>query len=65
MNARICGEAFNLKKDAVSLNLPSVCDCTAPFNVQIVTDALADPQSAARINRGVCLNYRQIPCGTS
>ena len=39
-------------------------DCTAPFIVNIVTDATADAiaATAAAPARGVCLEYRQIPC---
>ena len=43
-------------------------DCTAPFIVGIVTDAVpgAGDQVAndmgMKVQRGVCLEYKQIPC---
>ena len=42
----------------------SFSDCTAPFIVQIVTDAVpgAGDQMATKVQRGVCLEYKQIPC---
>ena len=35
----------------VATNIP-ICDCTAPFSVNFITDAQADAQSAAIVNRG-------------
>lgn len=50
--------------DAGLVSLGSVCDCTAPFIAQIVTDATAgagaDPETF--VQRGICLEYKQIPC---
>ena len=42
----------------------SISDCTAPFEVNIQTDATTDTDTAndQRTNRGVCLEYTQIPC---
>ena len=41
-----------------------IADCTAPFTVAIVTDAIAGAVAPAAIlpGRGVCLEYQQIPC---
>ena len=40
-------------------------DCTPPFEVSIVTDATTDGTAAtvANMNRGICLDYHQEPCG--
>ena len=47
-----------------NLDSPSFSDCTAPFIAQIVTDATAgagaDPETF--VQRGICLEYKQIPC---
>ena len=39
-------------------------DCTAPFTVGVVTDAIdeADNSAPAVGARGICLEYTQIPC---
>ena len=42
-----------------------ICDCTAPFSVGVVTDNMPEAASAKVANRGFCLNYVQIPCGTA
>ena len=42
-----------------------ICDCTAPFSVGVVTDNMPEAASAMVANRGFCLNYVQIPCGTA
>lgn len=60
-----CGQKLNPVKE--SETDVAICDCTAPFSVQIVTDALADIGTAAGPNtvdnsRGVCLEWTQIPC---
>ena len=41
-----------------------IADCTSPFTVQIVTDAIAGAVAPAAIlpGRGVCLEYQQLPC---
>jgi len=39
-----------------------VCDCTRPFEVNFFTDAIADAMAAVLPNRGVCLEYTQLPC---
>ena len=58
-----CGGIFN---DFTSATIDTlVTDCTAPFEVSIVTDATTDGTAAtiAGSIRGVCLEYTQIPCG--
>ena len=41
-------------------------DCYAPFEVGFRTDAeTADADSATMSNRGVCLEYIQLPCGAA
>ena len=39
-----------------------VLDCTRPFEVNFFTDAIADAMAAVLPNRGVCLEYTQLPC---
>ena len=50
------------KRGIIFQNL--IADCTAPFTVQIVTDAIAGAVAPAAIlpGRGVCLEYTQLPC---
>ena len=50
------------KRGIIFQNL--IADCTAPFTVQIVTDAIAGAVAPAAIlpGRGVCLEYQQLPC---
>merc|ERR1712156_906867 len=61
---KYCGGALNCMNEATA-NIP-ICDCTAPFQVAIVTDAMTDAGDAATANllpsRGVCLEWTQIPC---
>jgi hypothetical protein len=67
---KYCGSILNPTVGA-TVNVP-ICDCTAPFQVSIVTDAMTDPKDAATApdattanlqqSRGVCLDYTQIPC---
>ena len=47
-----------------NLDSPSFSDCTAPFIAQIVTDATtgAGADAATFVQRGICLEYKQIPC---
>lgn len=65
LNNRYCG--FFLL--GLTANQP-VCDCTEPFNVFIRTDGISDTVAAgvpvANVvqSKGVCLDYKQIPCGT-
>lgn len=56
---RYCGSVFNSRNNEKAHAI--VCDCTPPFRVDVVTDALPDP-SAALISRGFCLDYMQIAC---
>jgi hypothetical protein len=62
-NTRYCGRALHIQvKGAISV---AICDCTAPFGVFIHTDDTIDGVIAATIvagNRGVCLEYNQLPC---
>jgi len=57
-HTKLCGGVFN-SEDMNTANIP-LCDCTAPFTVNVVTDAAAD--TAAINSRGACLEYRQLPC---
>lgn len=60
LHSKLCGNAFNVVTGQAAANLPSVCDCTAPFQVNIVTDNAAE---AIAGGRGVCLEYQQVACG--
>lgn len=57
---RYCGAYLGLSASDV-LSQP-VCDCSAPFIVNVHTDILAEAQSGAIKNRGTCLDYTQIAC---
>ena len=41
-----------------------ITDCTAPFTVGVVTDAIDETDNSAPAvgARGLCLEYTQIPC---
>ncbi|TRY80437.1 hypothetical protein TCAL_04733, partial [Tigriopus californicus] len=62
---KFCGDKFNsLSKQMFDA---PVCDCTAPFRVDIFTDDDVDvgdmgATANTKPSRGVCLEYRQIPC---
>jgi len=62
-----CGKFLNAGKQVDKNSV--VCDCTAPFSVDIITNAVsdvnADPAANAvntKHSRGVCLDYMQVPC---
>jgi len=58
---RYCGGSLNdFTAGDMTLVSQPITDCTSPFQVGIVTDALADGANDA--NAGVCLNYVQVPC---
>lgn len=59
-NSRYCGNILHSQADS-KISIP-ICDCTAPFYVGIHTDEKEDTKSVDSIDRGVCLNYQQIPC---
>eukprot|EP00095_Tigriopus_kingsejongensis_P000866 maker-scaffold1675_size31566-snap-gene-0.5 protein:Tk00866 transcript:maker-scaffold1675_size31566-snap-gene-0.5-mRNA-1 annotation:"hypothetical protein SINV_00302" len=63
-NSRLCGQKFNVLAGKM-LDAASLCDCSKPFQVDIffngMTDLAADAQNMAK-SRGVCLEYRQVPC---
>jgi len=60
--SRYCGQSLHVQTEQV-VNIP-ICDCSAPFFVGIVTDNVRDENSDKTANRGVCLDYRQLPCRT-
>jgi len=67
LNNNYCGYALNPDdSNTPSINVP-ICDCTTPFSVGFVSDCYGSPAAAAATavaNRGVCLEYRQLPCNT-
>jgi len=66
--SRLCGLQFgavgtiDMQKFAIS----NICSCNAPFTLNIVTDATAidgtGKTDSALGDRGLCLDYQQIPC---
>jgi len=60
--SRYCGQALNFFT-GIAASIP-ICDCTAPFSVNTITDNVADAKSDDNINRGICLDWRQLPCST-
>jgi len=60
---RYCGGFLTDGQGAAASN--PIRDCTPPFEVSIVTDATTDGTAAtvANMNRGICLDYHQEPCG--
>jgi len=69
MHNRYCGKFFSPEITAKKVHSP-VCDCTAPFIVDIFTNGAADIDAAnppadkqnTKHSRGVCLDYMQVPC---
>jgi len=60
--SRVCGVTLILNtKTTGTIAFSTVYDTVAPFNVQIVTDAAVDA-IANGIQRGLCFDYKQIPC---
>lgn len=64
IKTRLCGPTglLNLLPDGETSSLTSVCDCTEPFIVNIVTDATKGVVEDTQIQRGVCFDYTQLPC---
>jgi hypothetical protein len=67
-SGKYCGNMLN-QIAAIALNIP-ICDCTPEFFVHVHTDnaAVAASEGAATVaapNRGVCLDYMQVPCTTN
>ena len=60
LKSKFCGTHFN-PVTAGTENIP-VCDCTLPFAVRVHTDNTADASPGDATNRGVCLEYNQVPC---
>ena len=61
---RYCGGIFSNVGE--SEGDTKIKDCTAPFEVGVITDATTDGMAAttASHNSGVCLEYTQEPCAT-
>merc|ERR1719412_1095769 len=59
---RVCGYAYNIELGNL-ISASSLCDCSAPFVVQFVTNGLAqDTESVQQAQRGFCLQYQQVAC---
>jgi hypothetical protein len=66
---RVCGYAFNIELGNTVI-ASTLCDCTAPFQLQFVTNGIAQDTEATGTDqpqRGFCLQYQQVACagGTS
>merc|ERR1719266_369925 len=63
---KYCGQYLNAQNEAMA-NI-AVCDCTAPFQLAVFTDALTDKKDDGTttpnpaLSRGACLEWTQIPC---
>jgi len=73
MNTRYCGTKFgaNFQRTNILTTSTSVCDCSEPWTVTFHTDDLNDSGAggaattgldADSFPRGVCLDYKQVPC---
>jgi len=68
LSSRICGLYFSAGQSSVTATqAESVCDCSTPFAVGIVTDDMTAAGTAnggvtQSVRRGLCLDYQQIPC---
>lgn len=62
-HTKICGAIFSAV-EASTLAQTRLCDCTAPFTIDIFTDATIDgvAPAADAPARGLCLEYQQLPC---
>jgi len=63
---KYCGDVLSSSEAMAAPNV-GICDCSAPFAVGITTNAADagndhDGDADLQQSRGVCLNYRQIPC---
>ena len=65
VTTRYCGNALNDDLTG-TLTSQTICDCTAPFTIGVKTNAATDTGDTASdlLSRGVCLEYRQTPCGS-
>jgi len=70
VSSRYCGTFLSRVAGENAANRP-VCDCSAPFHLDIFTNAISDvplmPGMPAMPNnvspsKGVCITYRQLPC---
>jgi len=66
LTTRLCGTTFTASAGGqamASITTGIACDCTPPFAVGVVTNALQDTAATtAGMNRGVCLTYTQTAC---
>merc|ERR1712241_1599512 len=62
IKSKLCGGFFNTFVDADG-HTKALCDCTLPFQVNIFTDNAAGiAPTAGKEQRGLCLEYKQLPC---
>lgn len=74
LTSRICGRYWSADTQGKTLGTTyetsttkasalKICDCSAPFTIEVHTDSTGGTNAAsAGDNRGVCLDYEQIPC---
>jgi len=58
---KICGEIFGIV-DTNAIAAQLVCDCTAPFAVQFITNTIGADTPGGQTQRGFCLEYKQVAC---
>jgi len=61
---RVCGHAFNVEHGNTVI-ASTLCDCTAPFQLQFVTNGIAQDTKATGTDqpqRGFCFQYQQVAC---
>jgi len=59
LHTKLCGTQFGPSTTMAPGFNTKICDCVAPFNIEVYTDAI---QEAASVSRGACLEYNQVPC---
>ena len=63
-HTKICGTNFLVAEQHETINGVNRrgCDCIAPFDIGVYTDANQESTIATTVNRGFCLEYNLIPC---
>merc|ERR1711879_467396 len=59
MQQKLCGNVFAFAPPESETLNGVVCDCTAPFAISVVTNAVTETASDMTTNRGNCLEWVQ------
>jgi len=66
MASAICGFYFNIDPTNALSNQAAICDCVAPYNIDVKFNDENDNETANMSNKfsscGLCLEYRQVRC---